>query len=51
MNTSEVEALFARTLVGHYDDDGAWAAIGARGKMATGRSSTTPRHGACLTIR
>jgi hypothetical protein len=27
MNTSEVEALFAQTLLGDYEDDGAWAAI------------------------
>lgn len=27
MNTSEVEALFAQTLLGDYEDDGAWAAV------------------------
>ena len=29
MNTSEVEALFAQTLLGDYEDDGAWAAVSA----------------------
>jgi hypothetical protein len=29
MNTSEIEALFAQTLIGAYEDDGAWAAVSA----------------------